>query len=271
MHRTFEGFDAVELAAGELVATFVPGLGMVGASLRHRGGELLDRRAGLAAYARRGEVMGLPLLHPWANRLSAHHYAVGGRRVVLENGSPLVHCEEHGLPIHGLLAGSPHWRVAAVGAAPLRATLDFAAHPELLAAFPFPHELAIEATLTPAALTVATILRGTGDVAVHVSFGFHPYRRLPGADRAGWRLSLPRRRQLATDERGIPTGCASCARPRPSRSAATATTTDTTRWPTARSSARPGAAAASRFGWRPATRRRRSTRRRVPSSSATSR
>jgi aldose 1-epimerase len=206
MHGTFEGFDSVELAAGELAATFLPGLGMVGASLRHGGEELLDRRAGLAAYARRGEVMGLPLLHPWANRLSDHGYEAAGRRVRLPHGSPLVRCEEHGLPIHGLLAGSPHWRVETASAHGLRAVLDFAAHDELLAAFPFPHELALEAALTPVALTISMTLRATGDGAVPVAFGFHPYLRLPGVDRAGWRLSLPPRRHLTTDDRGIPTG-----------------------------------------------------------------
>ena len=39
-----------------------------------------------------------------------------------------------------------------------------------------------------------------------VSFGFHPYLRLPGKDRAEWRIRLPARRHLAADARGIPTG-----------------------------------------------------------------
>jgi aldose 1-epimerase len=203
-----DGYERAGLKAGDLEATFLPGVGMVGASLRHAGEELLDRRAGVAAYAARGAVMGIPLLHPWANRLAGHGYAVAGREVRLNGASPLVHCEEHGLPIHGLLAGSPLWRVQAREPARLRAVLDFGAHPELLAAFPFPHELAIEATLTPAALTVATTLRATGDVPVPVAFGFHPYLRLPGADRRAWRLTLPARRHLDTDGRGIPTGAA---------------------------------------------------------------
>ena len=39
-----------------------------------------------------------------------------------------------------------------------------------------------------------------------VSFGFHPYLRLPGADRAGWQVTLPVRRHLLLDDRGVPTG-----------------------------------------------------------------
>src|ERR671919_2565660 len=88
-HDTTEGFDAVTLAAGALEATFVPQLGMVGASLRHAGEELLDRRGGLRAYRDTGAVMGLPLLHPWANRLARDELITHGRRIRLP-GPPLV-------------------------------------------------------------------------------------------------------------------------------------------------------------------------------------
>jgi aldose 1-epimerase len=196
----------VVLAAGDLEATFVPEVGMVGTSLRHRGAELLDRQAGLAAYARTGAVMGIPLLHPWANRLAGHRYRAGGQDVRLPAGPPLVRCEEHGLPIHGLLAASPHWQPTEISGARLRARLDFSAHPVLLAAFPFPHELRLDVALGPDALRIATTLSATGDAAVPVSFGFHPYLRLPGVPRSEWEVGLPERRHLIADERGIPTG-----------------------------------------------------------------
>jgi galactose mutarotase-like enzyme len=206
----FEGHEAIVLSAGELSATFVDGLGMVGVSLCHRGEELLDRQGGLSAYAERGAVMGIPLLHPWANRLAAHSYAFAGRAVRLPAGPPLIRCEEHGLPIHGLLGATPYWRTgrltASEDAAGLRATLDFAAHPELAAAFPFPHELELEVALRPAGLRIATTVRAVGETSVPVSFGFHPYLRLPGAARETWQVTLPDRRHLAVDDRAIPTG-----------------------------------------------------------------
>jgi aldose 1-epimerase len=205
-----DGFETVTLSAGELAASFAPGLGMAGVSLRHAGEELLDRRAGLSAYAERGAVMGIPILYPWANRLAGFEYVVDGRAVRLPDGPPLVRCEEHGLPIHGLLSGSPHWRVRSLATdgdrARLSATLAFDAHPDLLAAFPFPHTVALDAALDADGLTIATTLTATGDVAVPVAFGFHPYLRLPGVDRSTWQLDLPARRCLFTDVRGIPTG-----------------------------------------------------------------
>jgi galactose mutarotase-like enzyme len=154
--------------------------------------------------------MGIPILHPWANRLAGFDYVLDGRTVRLPGGPPLVRCEEHGLPIHGLLGGSRHWRVRSTahdaGRARLAAVLDFGARPELLAAFPFPHTLALDAALDAGGLTLATTLTATGDVAVPVAFGFHPYLRLPGADRSTWRLDLPPRRYLFADARSIPTG-----------------------------------------------------------------
>jgi galactose mutarotase-like enzyme len=146
--------------------------------------------------------MGIPLLHPWANRLAEHGYEIDGRRVILPPGPPLVHCEEHGLPIHGLLNASPHWHVTSREPARLAAELDFGAHPELLAAFPFPHRLRLEASLSEHALTVSLSLLPTGDVAVPVAFGFHPYLNLP----ADATVELPARRRLLLDDHGLPTG-----------------------------------------------------------------
>ena len=201
-----EGFDTATLTAGSLEAQFAPTLGMAGVSLRHRGDELLDRQAGLRAFALTGAVMGVPLLYPWANRLAGHDYMLDGSHVALPPGPPLVHCEEHGLPIHGLLHASPHWRVTSKDENQIAARLDFAAHPRLIAAFPFPHVLGITASLSTDRVTITTTVRPTSGARVPIAFGFHPYLRLPGLPRAAWQVTLPARRHLRLDERGIPTG-----------------------------------------------------------------
>src|SRR4051812_36838148 len=148
-----EGFETVTLRAGELEAAFAPGAGMAGVSLRHAGEELLHRGAGLEAYVERGAVMGIPFLPPWANRLAGFEYAVDGRAVRLPDGPPLVRCEEHGLPIHGLLNGSSHWRGGAVAAGGGRgrpaAAPGVGPPPPVLAAFPFPPTRRLAARLPP--------------------------------------------------------------------------------------------------------------------------
>jgi hypothetical protein len=65
-------------ACALLDATFVPIAGMVGASLRDGGEELLGRGLGLQCYAAGGPTMGIPLLHPWANRLASDDYRING-------------------------------------------------------------------------------------------------------------------------------------------------------------------------------------------------
>jgi aldose 1-epimerase len=206
-----EGFAAVRLVSPDgLAATWVPRAGMVCASLTHRGEELLGQRRGLAAYAEHAHTMGMPLLYPWANRLARPGYEARGLRVDFPPDSPLVHDDGQGLPIHGLIAGHPGWTVgeavAHAGAARLTASLDFAAAPDLLALFPFPHVVAVSATLARGTLAVATSVRATGRVAVPVAFGWHPYFRLPGVPRAQWTVALPVRRHMELDARTLPTG-----------------------------------------------------------------
>ena len=78
--------------------------------------------------------------------------------------------------------------------------------PQLLELFPFVHELRIEVALAGGELTVVTTVAATGDNRVPVSFGFHPYLRLPGGSRTTWQLHLPPAKHLTLDDRMIPTG-----------------------------------------------------------------
>jgi aldose 1-epimerase len=203
------GAGAVTLTApgGRLSATFLTGLGMVGSSLRHDGEELLAQRGGPEAYAQRGSTFGIPLLHPWANRLGAWSYEAAGRHVDLDRGSSVTRADKAtGLPIHGLLAASRLWQVADQGSDHLTAELDFGARPELLAAFPFPHRLQMRMRTTADALRVELEVTPTADLPVPLSFGFHPYLSLPGSPRQSWRIEVPVARRALLDENGIPTG-----------------------------------------------------------------
>ena len=202
-----------------LEAAFAPGVGMIGCSLRHEGEELLGQRGGLAKYADTGSTMGIPLLHPWANRLDGREYEVEGVAVRLDPDRSPVRLDPNGLPIHGLVTASRYWEVtgadADADAATLSARLPFADHPELLAGFPFPHELLVEVRLTGDVLALRTTLRPAGEVAVPVAFGYHPYLRLPGKPREAWEVTLPVRSHAELDDRGIPTGAAEDVSPPP--------------------------------------------------------
>src|SRR3954452_4323959 len=203
--RGVDDLRVVTLAAGDLEVRFAAGANMVGCSLRHRGEELLGLRDGAEAYLARGKTFGIPLLHPWANRLGAWRYDVAGRAVDLE-GAALVRGDEHGLPIHGALPAGADWRVVDTTREALWAELDWAADPARMAIFPFAHRLELRAVVDGGALTIETTIVATGSDPVPMAFGFHPYLAPPGAPRERWEVELPEMAHLALDDRGLPTG-----------------------------------------------------------------
>ena len=198
------------IRAGGVEATFVPEVGMLGTSLRFRGEELLDLSGGVARYEQ-GHQTGLPLLAPWANRLDRWSYDIDGVVVDLEGLE--LRTDPNGLPIHGTMTAQRGWEVEASSGHALRARFDYGARPDLLAAFPFPHVLTVDVAVDADALGVTTTVQPTGARAVPVSFGWHPYLRLPGLPRSEWRLVLPAREHLELDGRGLPTGASKSEAP----------------------------------------------------------
>jgi aldose 1-epimerase len=197
--------SARTLAAGDLEAVFLPEAGMLGASLRHRGRELLGRLDDLAGAARAGSTAGLPFLYPWANRLSGFAYEIAGRRVELDPASPMLHLDAAGLPIHGVPWSCLAYAVVAERDDALGARLEWVGR-DLLSVFPFPHLVELDVALDAGGLSLDATITPTSELAVPVSFGFHPYLVLPGLPRRDWLLELPARERLVLDERGIPTG-----------------------------------------------------------------
>lgn len=206
----------------------VPDAGMVGSSFTVRGHELLGQRQGLAGYIERGKTFGIPLLAPWANRLSRPEYTIGSTTVDV-TGVPGVGLDANGLPIHGLLAGATGWHVSEAGIADPRdsagmqaldaeAVLDFDDRRPEFPAFPFAHRLQVRYRLLVATvesvpalgwqlrLEVRTVISPTGPDAVPIAFGWHPYFQVPWVPREAWDVAIPFTRRAALDDRCIPTG-----------------------------------------------------------------
>ena len=189
-----------------VVAQFVPDAGMIGTSLTDSAVELLGQRRGLQAYLEAGKTMGIPILYPWANRLGGNTYTAENKTVRLTPGENGVRPDPNGLPIHGTLAAYPDWRVTTESVNELTAEVDFDANAALLASFPYPHVLAMTVRLAERTLTVRTTITATGDTAVPLCFGYHPYLRLPDVARSEWIIETPQLRHLSLDEQGLPTG-----------------------------------------------------------------
>lgn len=189
----------IALAAGALEAGFAPEAGMVCHSLRHEGEELLTQRDGIEGYVRTGRWMGVPLLYPWANRLSGWEYEALGRRVDLGPlaGDVVVRDRKTGLPIHGVLPRP--WAVVEQTAT--RVVAELAPDEGVAAAFPFAHRIRLEADLSPTGLRIATTLEAL-DAEVPVAFGFHPWFDARREDSV---VELPAMRRFVLD-RLVPTG-----------------------------------------------------------------
>ncbi|HEU5112368.1 MAG TPA: aldose 1-epimerase, partial [Acidimicrobiia bacterium] len=132
----FQGEPGIKLIAGETEATFLPAVGMTGVSLRHRGNEYLDMPGGVEGLRERSTA-GLPLLAPWANRLSSWEYTVGDTHVDL-SGSKVPTRDNHDLPIHGLLLASTDWQIDRQRTSRGKARLDASIHVDM-PEFPFHH------------------------------------------------------------------------------------------------------------------------------------
>jgi galactose mutarotase-like enzyme len=179
---------------------------MVCDSLTHDGTELLVLRRGLEAYAEARKTMGIPLLYPWANRLDHFGYEAAGKRVVFGEDDGRIGRDAQGLPIHGVLPRLLRWEAAGQreGSA-IEARLDWNAA-DLLELFPYRHEVRLQIDVADGELVVATTVRATGEDPVPVSFGYHPYLRIPDVSRTTWDIALDASKRLVLDERGIPTG-----------------------------------------------------------------
>lgn len=193
----------VLLHAGPLEALFLPSQGMLGASLRHEGTEMLGRVADLAAMAEAGYACGIPLLYPWANRLSENAFELAGRAMALR--SPLLSRDDNGLSNHGVPWSRLVWTVLEREPAAVRAELRWV-QPHLLEVFPFEHRVELGAALDAGGLTISTTVHADAGSPVPISFGFHPYFVLPGVPREQWGAKFPAMQQVLSDGFGIPTG-----------------------------------------------------------------
>jgi aldose 1-epimerase len=107
--------------------------------------------------------------------------------------------------MHGVPWSRLSWQVTDEDSSTLKARLEWT-RDDLLAVFPFPHQLEMAVELRPHGLTVGTTLIAGPSDPVPVSFGFHPYLRLPGLPRAAWQVQIPAMQRLVLDTRQIPTG-----------------------------------------------------------------
>jgi aldose 1-epimerase len=208
-----DGIDVVELrdAARATQVRIAPSVGNIAYEITAAGRNILWCPDGSPARLRDNRTFcAVPFLAPWANRIDSEAYWANGRRYLLNPALGNLRKDRIGQPIHGLLNLSPLWKLSIAQAdsssAVAASRLEFWRHPDLMAQFPFAHNISMTYRLADAGLEVETAIENLSSEPMPVAIGFHPYFQLHDAPRDQWRVHLAARSHVVLDERLVPTG-----------------------------------------------------------------
>lgn len=188
-------------------AMMVPSAGMNLVSLEIQGTPFLHLPSPLQSFMGRPKTGGVPLLHPWANRLRGDTYALRGTTVDLATSEGLKR-DEHGLPMHGLVLRRPDFEVVPDGESSVVGVLDWNPTTVGFDAFPFAHRLEVRwsVRLEKAGVRATCTTRVlAGPDPVPLGTGWHPYLAPGGVDGTGaLEVRSPRLQRVALDGLGLP-------------------------------------------------------------------
>jgi len=163
----------------------------------------------VSAYLENPRLSGIPLLAPWANRLEEAGFDFQGVHYSL-NTSFDFSKDRNGLPIHGLLTNTNHWKnqseVITENYVEVSSELHFWKYAELMTHFPFAHDLHSTYRLYPDRFEITLRVTNRGQQSMPVMIGYHPYFQLPETHRSNWQVTIPAREHLVLDSRNLPTG-----------------------------------------------------------------
>jgi aldose 1-epimerase len=186
----------------------VPGVGNTAYEMKVHGKNILYfPYADVSEFQQSPQMAGIPFLAPWANRLDQQAFFANGKKYNFDMELGNVRGE---IPIHGLLASSPHWEVATVTAdnrsARYTARLRFWRYPDLMAQWPFAHEYEMTYRLREGELQVQLTITNLSSETMPVAVGFHPYYQIPGVARDEYVAHIPARSRVTADNRLLPNG-----------------------------------------------------------------
>jgi aldose 1-epimerase len=195
-------------AAHGVEVSVVPSIGNLAYEMKVHGQNILHfPYADLAAFARQPAQCAIPLLAPWANRMTEQGFWANGKKYSFNTGLGNI---RGALPIHGLLGNSPLWQVVEAAAdsrsAHVTSRLEFWKEPDLMAQWPFAHDYELTYSLSEGVLEVRVTVANLSSQSMPLMIGFHPYYRIPGIPRDEWTAHIPARTRVVADDRKVPTG-----------------------------------------------------------------
>jgi len=195
-------------AASGVDVSVAPSIGNLAYEMKLHGRNILYFPfAGLDEFARQPSQCAIPLLAPWANRMTEQGFWANGKKYAFNLGLGNL---RGALPMHGLLGASPLWHVTEVAAgadsAHVTSRLQFWKEPDLMAQWPFAHEYEMTYSLAKGILEVRLTVVNLSSQPMPLAVGFHPYFRIPEIPRDEWVARIPARQRVVADGRLIPTG-----------------------------------------------------------------
>ncbi len=152
----------------------------------------------------------VPFLAPWANRIDGDAYWANGKKYLLNAELGNLRRDNHQKPIHGLITFSREWTLVAAEAnergAWATSKFEFWKYPDLMAQFPFAHNITMTYRLQNGEVEVETALENLSAQPMPVGIGFHPYFQVQDAPREEWRVHLAARDHMVLNNLLIPTG-----------------------------------------------------------------
>ena len=208
-----DGLEVVKLtdAAHGIEVSIVPSVGNIAYAFTVRGKNILwSPFHTLAEMKANPALCGVPFLEPWANRLDQDAFYANGKKYQLNPDLGNIRRDQNQKPIHGLLLFSPNWKIAAVQSdgrsAHVTSRLEFWRDPDLMAQFPFAHDIEMTYRLADGALEVETVVINHAGEPMPVAVGYHPYFQMPDIPRDQCKVHVAAREHLELSPMLIPTG-----------------------------------------------------------------
>jgi len=195
-------------AANGVEVSIVPSIGNLAYEMKVHGKNILYfPKADVGEFQKDPQLCGVPFLAPWADLLDEPAFWANGKKYQFNMGLGNVNGD---MPIHGLLIGSPDWRVTEAAAdahsAHVTSRLEFWKHPDLMAQWPFAHQYDMTYSLANGTLEVKTTVTNLSTDAMPLAIGFHPFFQIPDIPRDEWTAHLAARIHVIADQHNIPTG-----------------------------------------------------------------
>jgi len=202
--------DVIRLsdAASSPTVSIMPSVGNIAFDMQVKGHRVLRSPDGdPAKFKTNPNMVGIPFMGPWINRLDEQAFYANGRRYAFDMTLGNVRGT---IPIHGFVTTTDQWRVVSTTAngegASVTSRLEFFRQPAWMKQWPFAHTVEMTHRLKDGTLEVATSVTNMSAEPMPVSIGFHPYFQLTDTPRDRWTISVGAKTRWTLAANKVPTG-----------------------------------------------------------------